>query len=666
MDSTEYGTKYFRVKGIATSILSGGGMTLVDREEPTNKINVNGLAKDGNDLDSLFTWLEGKLSFTNPVNFDDQFDAGEGDEIQIVAILTDSGLEGYLEKVISSETALNYLLTTNIGEHGKVQRVDVQMVTIPQEDGTTSEVYHVVENSYRGLPTSVGYGEEVYFVAEADEDYAIDTVKTTINGISAIHYEPLGNDQGLALYSLIGGVGDHEIDVTFRWANPDFPEPSIQESSISELLASETSKDDNYYRISGIVESFDEQNPKLGGMTLLDPTTHESLHVTGLSAEFSEDDFAFDSETGKLSYTNPETFATLFPEDGEPAIEAGDVISVVGIATEDGFQGGFESVVTENEQNLYDISVQSAVNGSLRLVDAHYDEEKGAFVIDGDRATTTAYNGQIVYFEAVPEEGYEISKILINDKEASLSVHNEEGTLYSFTMGLFENSVAVEFVEKDPAVDPSESIQDIALSDLLAQENDRSQLYRVTGVIRGERTGFGTYSYTLYDSNDTQISMLFSYLSKAQKDSEGNNVFQNVDGQYRIDSSDDNFSDLFGTEVLDGSTCTFVVAVDSTGSAYGYFEKLVSGPAEVQMVPITIEVTDYYGEGSVYYYDADESEIEKPTELEDGSSFKVMVVGAQSFVTIEVNGETIVDAGENYRLYEIPVDGPTNVTITIF
>ena len=660
-----YGTKYFRVSGIATNILSGGGMTLVDRDDPTQSINVNGLAKDGNDLDSLFTWQEGRLDFTNPVNFDDQFDAGEGDEIQIVAILTETGLEGYLEKVLSSEETLSYPLTANVGEHGSLARVDVQMVDVPQEDGSTVTMYHVVENSSRALPSTIGFGEMVYFVVTPEEGYEIESVTTTINGIKATHYDALGNDQDLALYSIAGDVGAHSIDVAFAWANPDYPEPTVQETTIDALLSSETDMDGNYYTVEGIIESFDEQNPKLGGMTLLDPTTRKALSIDGLSASFSKEDFAFDHETGHLSYTNPETFATLFPEGEEPTIERGDLISVTGIYVGGEFRGGFNSVVTPNEDISYSVTTATATNGTIRLVDAHYDEALGEYVIDGNRAETSAICGETVFVEIKANEGFEIETILLNGQEITLSPHNEEGTLYSFTMGLSATTVSAEFKEAEEVIDPSEDIVDITLSDLLSQTNDRTKLYRVTGVLRGTADGFGGTTFTLYDKEDPSLSMDFSYLSKAATDDSGANVFVHDGMGWRIESSNDNFVDIYGTEIQDGSVCTFVVAVDGSNDAYGYFEKKVSDPSADQKVSISVEINDYYGYGTITWYDESNNPIEQPTEATVGSSLHVSVSGFSYFCSITVNGTVLVDYAEAGTVYEIPVEGPTTILFEI-
>ncbi len=672
--------KYYRVSGIATNFTNdtSGSMTLVDKDDTSKTINVNGLAKDGNDMDALFHWDSGELHFTNPQNFGEQYEAREGSEIQIVGILSDAGFEGYLEKVVSN-ASLYYPLEINDILHGSIARVDTKMVTDPE---TGELVYDIVEGSEREMPKEIGYQELVYFTAKPDAGYVVDTIM--FNG-ATVSFNPLGTLDGELLYSVLGKLGPNEMNVTFKLENPQWPTPEKKDSTISAMLDSEADMVDHYYTIEGVVTSL-EPNPRVGDMVLIEKDTGRELTVSGLASSFDEDLFPFDSETGRLSFENPENLGDLFVDGVGTTFEEGDLIKVSGIYTLDnGFEGAFEEKVMDKQDIPYaiDMTLQTFVQNDsgeeeeiettsrVTLVDVHYDDVSGEYVVDGPRASETATYGEVVYFQVEAEEGYGLDAMTIDGTPVSLSAHDDEGTLYSFTAGV-KNDLKLTFreVEKEEGLD--RTITDTTIAELLSDidNQDRTKLYRVTGVLHAEDSGMGYYWFSLSDTEDPSQSIEFARVSKSEFDSNGEFTLRDNSGAFDVDYGNDNLQDIFGEDktLKEGCTATFVIAINYDKTTYGYFEKYVADPVpggdEETFVPVHVNFTNYmsYGEATLQFYDESGTPIDTPTEAKNGSTLSFIVTNAPSWgYTYEVNGT-------EYTAYDgdkvsVLIDGETTIDI---
>lgn len=666
-----YPNVYYRVSGILTELGTGGSMTLVEKGTG-KKLSVAGLAKDGSDLASIFAWRDEKIVFTNPVNFDDivddhHLDEGEteesnaakveaGDEITVVGTYYGSSLSGYFEAKKTAKEDLPYVLSYEAPEHGSLVAVDLvyhEAVYDEWGDLVSEGYYTMAEGSEKAIPSMVTYGEVINIVAQPEEGYALETI--SFGGIA--NNSPVETEDGTLVYQFVGGYEGNSIAATFKWDSP-FPAPETKASSIEELLASEKDMDDNYYAVEGIVTHI-ENNPAHGKLTLVSPEDHsKSIEVTGLAAANGEGIFSFDAETGKLSFVNPENFATLFPEGGEAAIELGDEIKVTGIYTsESGFEGYFDSVVTPKEDIDLDVTLEVGANGSARLVNATYDEDSGDYLVSD--ATGTKYHyGDRIAIEVTPETGYEVESVLFNGIPEN-NAYGENGNLYFFAADL-ENKIEVAFAEASTG----DTIIDVTIAEL-NEAYDTSVLYRVKGFI-----GYDGICYTLTDGED---ELTFNYLAKDRESAEI--TYDDYYG-YQFGASTDSMSDIYDVEggVAPGTYVSVIAVLDSY-YFNGYYEETL--PITGVSVPLKITFQEYLevangGRDESYplyvaFLDEEGNELPTvPSELEAGKEYSFKVVfhdpaDASGYdLTVTYGGQELT-ASEGIYTFTASASGTINV-----
>lgn len=200
---------------------------------------------------------------------------------------------------------------------------------------------------------------------------------------------------------------------------------TITDKTIAEVAASDSAMKDVFYRVKGIAT--DITNTTYGNMTLVDPTTGDTLTIYGVSSKDSKDT-AFTFDGAALDYSNPKDFSTL-------DIKEGNYVELVGILDEQYPSGplsfmGYAETINDGSAYTYKASVTVS------------DSEFGSATLS---KTEGIAFGEKVTINITPNSGYRVSSVVVDHGASNETVVEEDG-VYAFTASVV-NKVTVTFVD---------------------------------------------------------------------------------------------------------------------------------------------------------------------------------------------------------------------------
>lgn len=341
----------------------------------------------------------------------------------------------------------------------------------------------------------------------------------------------------------------------------------------------------------------------------------QSLNLNGLSDECyglqitlttdnsnKEYEFTRSGSTGKTdvyaTFKQDSSDVTLYVVSSETPLNSGNSILIGRLSAENGFTIKSASDIRVLDKDLNKISYGSANisvssssssdsgggggsnnNGTVQKIDLPSDVENGTVEV----SPSSAKSGETVTITTVPDEGYELSSIIVKDKNGKELKLTQKGiNKFTFTMPSSNISIHVEFAEKDPSKpavpnQPVFNVDDVKLP--FDDVNETDWYCNAVKYVYGQNMMSGTSTTSFSPDMTTTRAMIVTIL-------------------HRLEGEPDTYSSKFD-DVTDGQYYTKAVAWASANNIVSGYGNGNFGPNDTitreQMASILYRYAQYKG-----------------------------------------------------------------------